>query len=134
MMDQTVTLLATAVCLFGTALGLRFRVYVLLPAGLAILISPEIAHLIWRKMTGWGVMGALGLLVVLNVGYVLGLLLRAGVARWNARKVAGLFARTARVAEPSTHPSESAQEAKSEVVGPAPSIVGRTLAKGSYLR
>jgi hypothetical protein len=47
MMDQTVTLLVTAVCLFGTALGLRYRVYVLVPAGLAVLIISVIAQVIW---------------------------------------------------------------------------------------
>jgi hypothetical protein len=129
MMDQTVTLLATAVCLLGTALGLRFRVYVLLPAGLAILISPAIAQLIWRKMAGWGVLGALALLVLLNVGYVLGVLLRAGVARW---KVAGLFSRKARVAESASQLGEAGRESNSEMVGSTASIVSRGLAKGSF--
>jgi hypothetical protein len=52
MMDQTVALLAAAVCLFGTALGLRFSVYVLIPAGVAILIVSSMA-LIWNNMAGW---------------------------------------------------------------------------------
>ena len=42
-MDQTVALLVAAVCLFGTALGLRFSVYVLIPAGLAVLIVSGLA-------------------------------------------------------------------------------------------
>ena len=49
MMDQTVALLLASVCLFGTALGLRFSVYVLIPAGLAILIVSSMA-LIWNNM------------------------------------------------------------------------------------
>ena len=53
-MDQTVTLLETAVCLFGTALGLRYRVYLLIPAGLAVLIVSAMAQLMWKKMAGWG--------------------------------------------------------------------------------
>ena len=77
-MDQTVTLLVTAVCLFGTALGLRYRVYVLVPAGLAVLIMSVMAQLIWKKMAGWGVPGALALLIVLNVGLCSGLALAGG--------------------------------------------------------
>jgi hypothetical protein len=95
MMDQTVTLLVAAVCLFGTALGLRYRVYVLVPAGLAVLITSSIAQLIWKKMAGWGVPGALALLIVLNVGFVLGLFLRVGAAFWYTQKVGRLFARQA---------------------------------------
>jgi hypothetical protein len=41
MMDQTVTLL---VCLSGTAPGVRYRVHVLVPAGLAVLIISAMAH------------------------------------------------------------------------------------------
>jgi hypothetical protein len=96
MMDQTVTLLVTAVCLFGTALGLRYRVYVLVPAGLAVLIISVIAQVIWKKMAGWGVPGALALLIVLNLGFVLGLFLRAGAAFWYTHKVGRLFASSCR--------------------------------------
>jgi hypothetical protein len=92
MMDQTVTLVVTAVCLFGTALGLRYRVYVLVPAGLAVLIMSAIAQVIWKKMAGWGVPGVLVLLIVLNLGFVLGLFLRAGAAFWYTHKVGRLFA------------------------------------------
>lgn len=116
-MDQTVTLLATAVCLLGTALGFRFRVYVLLPAGVAVLISPAILQLIWRKMAGWEVIGALALLVVLNAGYVLGMVLRAAAARWNMRKVAGLFTRTTGVTESISQPSDAGREAINKRAG-----------------
>jgi hypothetical protein len=95
MMDQTVAFLVTAVCLFGTALGLRVRVYALIPAGLAVLIASAIAQLIWKNMAGWGVSGALGLLILLNAGFALGLLLRAGAAFWSTHEVAGLFAHPA---------------------------------------
>ena len=97
MMNQTVTLLETAVCLFGTALGLRYRVYVLVPVGLAVLIMSAMAQLIWKKMAGWGVPGTLALLIVLNAGFAFGLLLRAEAAFWSAHKIARLFARTVHV-------------------------------------
>lgn len=129
-MDQTVTLLATAVCLLGVALGLRFRVYVLLPAGVAILVLPAASQLVWRKMAGWGVTGALALLLLLNVGFVCGVLLRAAAAHWNLRKVAGLFDRTARAAEPSVQPDNAGREAKSEIAGSRASMASRRLAKG----
>jgi hypothetical protein len=99
MMDQTVTLLVVAVCLFGAALGLRFRVYVLVPAGLTVLILSAMAQLIWNKMAGWGISGSLALLIVLNAGFVLGLLIRAGAAFWYTHRIARLFARAARVDE-----------------------------------
>ena len=58
MMDQTVALLAAVVALFGTAIGLRFNVYILIPAGLAVLILSVVAQLTSNKMAGWGVQGA----------------------------------------------------------------------------
>jgi hypothetical protein len=129
-MDQTVTLLATAVCLLGVALGLRFRVYVLLPAGVAILVLPAASQLISRKMAGWGVTGALALLLLLNLGFVCGLLLRAAAAQWNLRKVAGLFDRPARNSEPASQPENAGREVKSDVVGSRASMASRRLAKG----
>jgi hypothetical protein len=130
MMDQTVTLLVTAVCLFGTALGLRFRVYVLVPAGLAVLILSAVAQLIWNKMAGWGISGALALLFVLNAGFVLGLLMRAGAAFWSTNKIARLFAR-ARVDQASRRPDGAGREARSEGAGPTTPIA-RDLAKESF--
>jgi hypothetical protein len=131
MMDQTVTLLVTAVCLFGTALGLRYRVYVLIPAGLAILIISAMAQLIWKKMAGWGVPGTLALLIVLNVGFVLGLLLRAAAAYWYTHKNARLFARTPHADQSSRRPDGAGREADSEGANP---IAPRDLAKGSFRR
>jgi len=130
-MDQTVTLLVTAVCLFGTALGLRYRVYVLVPAGLAILIVSAMAQLIWNKMAGWGVPGVLALLVVLNVGFVLGLLLRAGAAFWYTHKIARLFAHTAHADQSTRRPDAAGREASSEGADP---IDPRDLAKESFRR
>lgn len=134
MMDQTVTLLVTAVCLFGAALGLRYRVYVLVPAGLAVLIMSAIAQLIWKRMAGWGVEGALALLIVLNVGFVLGLFLRAGAAYWYTHKIGRLFARTA-PAEQSTRRSDGAgRDESSEGAGTAATIAPCDLAKESFRR
>lgn len=134
MMDQTVTLLVTAVCLFGTALGLRYRVYVLVPAGLAVLIASAIGQLIWRKMAGWGFEGAFALLIVLNAGFVLGLLMRAGAAYWYTHKVGRLFARTAH-ADQSTRRSDGAgRDGSSEGAGTTATIAPRDLAKESFRR
>jgi hypothetical protein len=131
MMDQTVALLVTAVCLFGTALGLRYRVYVLVPAGLAILVISAMAQLIWNKMAGWGVPGALALLIVLNVGFVLGLLLRAGAAFWYTHKIARLFARTAHADQSTRRTDGAGREASGEGADP---IAPRDLAKESFRR
>jgi hypothetical protein len=132
MMDQTVTLLVTAVCLFGTALGLRYRVYVLVPAGFAVLIVSAMAQLIWKKMGGWGVPGTLALLTVLNAGFVLGLLLRAGVAFWHTHKIARLFAHTGH-ADQSTHrPDGAGREAGTEGADPiAPSTWQKRVSVGN---
>ena len=130
-MDQTVTLLVAAVCLFGTALGLRYRVYVLVPAGLAILVMSAMAQLIWNKMAGWGLPGALALLIVLNVGFVLGLLLRAAAAFWYTHKIAGLFARASQADQSTRWPDGAGREPSSEGADP---IAPRDLAKGSFRR
>ncbi len=129
-MDQTVTLLVTAVGLLGIALGLRFRVYVLVPAGLAVLVLPAASQLIWRKMAGWGVTGAIALLIVLNAGFIMGVLMRAAAAQWHLRKVAGLFTHAARATEPAGQQDNASREAKSEIVGTGASMASRRLAKG----
>ena len=131
MMDQTVTLLVTAVCLFGTALGLRFRVYVLVPAGLAVLILSAMAQLMWTKMAGREIPSALTLFIVLNAGFVLGLLMRAGAAFWYTHKIAPLFARTARVDQSPRRQDGAGREARSEGAGPTAPIA-RNLAKESF--
>src|SRR6185503_17568866 len=129
MMDQTVALLLASVCLFGTALGLRFSVYVLIPAGLAILIVSSMA-LIWNNMAGWGIHGALGLLILLNAGFALGLFLRAGAAFWSTQRIARLFARPAvTLDQPLRRPDGGAgREASSEGCGPTATITSRNLA------
>ena len=134
MMDQTVALLVAAVGLFGTALGLRFRVYVLIPAGLAILIVSVMAQLIWNKMAGWGVHGTIGLLLLLNAGFVLGLFLRAGAAFWSTQRIARLFARSVNLDQPVRRPDGAGREASSEGCGPTAAITPRDLAKESFRR
>ena len=136
MMDQTVTLLVTAVCLFGTALGLRYRVYVLVPAGLAVLIISAMAQLIWKKMAGWGVPGTLALLIVLSAGFAFGLLLRAGAAFWSAHKIARLFARTVHVDQLTRRPdwrqASSEGAARAGSLEPTTTMASRDLAKESF--
>ena len=133
MMDQTVALLVAAVCLFGTALGLRFSVYVLIPAGLAVLIASGMA-LIWNKMAGWGILGALGLLILLNAGFALGLFLRAGAAFWSTQRIARLFARPVNLDQPMRRPDGAGRESSSEGCGPTATITPRDLAKESFRR
>jgi hypothetical protein len=130
-MDQTVTLLVTAVCLFGAALGLRFRVYVLVPAGLVVLILSAMAQLIWNKMAGWGIPSALTLLIVLNAGFVLGLLMRAAAALWYTRKIGPLFAHASRVDQSTRRPDNAGREASSEGAG-STAPIARDLAKESH--
>ena len=130
-MDQTVTLLVTAVCLFGTALGLRFRVYALVPAGLTVLILTVMAQLFSNKMNGREIPSPLILLIVLNTGFILGLLMRAGAAFWSTRRIAPLFARTARVDQSTRRPDVAGREANSEGGGPTAPIA-RDLAKESF--
>ena len=133
MMDQTVALLLASVCLFGTALGLRFSVYVLIPAGLAILIVSSMA-LIWNNMAGWGILGALGLLILLNAGFALGLFLRAGAAFWSTQRIARLFARPVNLDQAARRPDGAGREASSEGCGPTATISSRDWAKESFRR
>jgi hypothetical protein len=133
MMDQTVALLVAAVCLFGTALGLRFSVYVLIPASLAVLIVSGMA-LIWNKMAGWGILGTLGLLILLNAGFALGLFLRAGAAFWSTQRIARLFARPVNLDQPMRRPDGAGRESSSEGCGPTATITPRDLAKESFRR
>jgi hypothetical protein len=133
MMDQTVALLVAAVCLFGTALGLRFSVYVLIPASLAVLILSGMA-LIWNKMAGWGILGTLGLLILLNAGFALGLFLRAGAAFWSTQRIARLFARPVNLDQPTRRPDGAGRESSSEGCGPTATITPRDLAKESFRR
>jgi hypothetical protein len=93
MIDQTVAVLLAAIALLGTAIGLRFGIYVLIPAGFAILIASAVAQLFSNKMTGWGVQGPIGQVVLLNAGFVLGLFLRAASALWSRKRIARLFPR-----------------------------------------
>ena len=133
MMDQTVALLVAVVCLFGTALGLRFSVYVLIPAGLAVLIVSGMA-LIWNKMAGWGAQGTIGLLMLLNAGFALGLFLRAGAAFWSTQRIARLFARPVNLDQPVRRPDGAGREASSEGCGPTATITPGDLAKESFRR
>jgi hypothetical protein len=133
MMDQTVALLLASVCLFGTALGLRFSVYVLIPAGLAILIVSSMA-VIWNNMAGWGIYGALGLLILLNAGFALGLFLRAGAAFWSTKRIARLFARPGNLDHQMRRPDGAGRETSSEGCGPTATITPRDLAKESFRR
>jgi hypothetical protein len=130
MTDQTVTLLVIAVCLFGAALGLRFRVYVLIPAGLAVLTLSAMAQLMWSKMAGWGISGALALVIVLNAGFVLGLLMRAGAAFWYTLKIGPLFTRTSHVEKSGGRLDPAGRQASSEGESPTTPIA-RDLPKGS---
>ena len=133
-MDQTVALLVAAVTLFGTAIGLRFSVYILIPAGLAVLIASTVAQLMSNKMAGWGIMGTVGLLVLLNAGFALGLLLRAGAAIWSTKKISRLFAGSGDLDHQVRRPDGAGREASSEGLGPAAAITPRDLAKESSHR
>ena len=133
-MEQTVALLMAAVVLFGTAIGLRFSVYVLIPAGLAVLIVSAVAQLMSNKLAGWGIKGTIGLLVLLNAGFVLGLFLRAGAAIWSTKKTARLFARPGDLDHQARRPDGARREASSEGCGPAAAITPRDLAKESLHR
>ena len=133
-MDQTVALLVAAVALFGTAIGLRFSVYVLIPAGLVVLIVSVVAQLISNKMAGWGVSGTLALLVLLNAGFAFGLFLRAGAAIWSTKRFARLFARPGNLDRQVRRPDGAGREASSEAAGPKVTIAARDLAKESFRR
>lgn len=127
-MEQTLALLMAAVALFGTAIGLRFSVYILIPAGLAVLIVSVVAQLISTKMTGWGIQGTFGLLLLLNVGFALGLLLRAGAAYGSKRTIP----RSGNIDQKPHRPDVAGREAKGE--GPTATISPRDLAKESFRR
>jgi hypothetical protein len=128
MMEQTLALLMAAVALFGTAIGLRFSVYILIPAGLAVLIVSVVAQLISTKMTGWGIQGTFGLLLLLNVGFALGLLLRAGAAYGSKRTIP----RSGNIDQKLHRPDVAGREANGE--GPTATISPRDLAKESFRR
>ena len=100
-----------AVALFGTAIGLRFSVYILIPAGLAALIATVVAQLVSNKMAGWGVQGTIGLLMLLNAGFALGLFLRAAAAIWSTKRIARLFARPGNLDHQVRRPDGAGREA-----------------------
>jgi hypothetical protein len=133
MMDQTVALVVAAVALFGTATGLRFSVYVLIPAGLAVLIASVVAQLISNKMAGWGVLGAIGLVMLLNAGFALGLFLRAAAAYWSTKRIARLFARPGTLDQQMRRPDGAGRET-SEGCVPTAAIAPSDLAKESFRR
>lgn len=134
MMDQTVALLVAAVALFGTAIGLRFRVYILIPALLAVSIVSVMARLLSNNMAGWGAQGTIGLLVLLNASYVLGLLLRAAAAFWSTKRIARLFVRPDSLDQPMRRPDGAGRETGSEGRGPKAAIAPADLAKESFRR
>jgi hypothetical protein len=135
MMDQTVALLVAAVALFGTAIGLRFSVYILLPAGVAVLIASVMAQLISNKMAGWGVQGTLGPLMLLHAGFAFGLFLRAGAAFWSTKRIARLFARPGSSLDLQMRgPDGAGRETGNEGCGPTATITPRDLAKESFRR
>jgi hypothetical protein len=134
MMDQTVAWLMTAVALLGTAIGLRFSVYILIPAGLAVLSASVVAQLVPKQMAGWGVQGTIGLLMLLNAGFALGLFLRAGAAFWSTKRIARLFARPGNLNQKVRRPDGAGREASSEGCGPTATITPCELAKESFRR
>lgn len=133
-MDQTAALLAAAVALFGTAIGLRFSVYVLLPAGLVVLIVSVLAQLISNKMAGWGAQGTIGLLVLLNAGFAIGLFLRVGAAFWSTKRIAQLFARPRKFDQQMRRPDGAGRETSGDECGPTATITPGDLAKKSFRR
>ena len=132
-MDQTVALLMAAVALFGTAIGLRFSVYILIPAGLVLLIGSVMAQLISNKVAGWGVQGTIGLLVLLNSGFGVGLVLRAAVAYWSAKRIAGSF-EPLRKDGPARRLDGGVRETGGEECVPTAAITSHDLAKESFRR
>lgn len=130
-MDQTVALLVAAVALFGTAIGLRFSVHILIPTGLGVLIVSVIAQLILNKTAEWGV--AVGLLMLLNAGFCLGLFLRAGAALWSAKRIARLFASPGTLDQQVGRP-DGTGETSTEGCAPTATITPRDLAKESLRR
>jgi hypothetical protein len=134
MMEQTVALLVVAMALFGTAIGLRFSVYILIPAGFAVLIVSVIAQLISNKMAGWGVQGTVGLLMLLNAGFALGLFLRAGAALWSTKRIAQLFARRRNLDQQMRRPDGAGRETSGDGCGTTSTITPGDLAKKSFRR
>jgi len=65
-------------------------------------------------MAGWGILGTLGLLILLNAGFALGLFLRAGAAFWSTQRIARLFARPVNLDQPVRRPDGTGREASSE--------------------
>jgi hypothetical protein len=130
-MDQTAALLAAAVALSGTAIGLRFSVYVLIPAGLVVLIVSVLAQLISNKIAGWGAQGTIGLLMLLNAGFALGLFLRAGAAFWSTKRIAQLFARP-RILD--QQPDGAVRKTSGDACAPMATITPSYLAKDSFPR
>jgi hypothetical protein len=134
-MDQTAALLAAAVALFGTAIGLRFSVYVLIPAGLVVLIVSVVAQLISNKIAGWGAQGMIiGLLMLLNAGFSLGLFLRAGAATRSTKRIAQLFARPRNLDQQMRRPDSAGRETSDDGCGPTATITPSDLAKESFRR
>ena len=132
-MDQTVALLVAAVALFGIAIGFRFSVYILIPAGVAVLVGSIVAQLISSKLAGWGVRGTIGLLVLLNAGFALGLVLRAAAASRSAKRIARLFAPPRK--NGAVRPLDrGVREAGGEECVPTAAIAPRDLAKKSFPR
>ena len=134
MMDQTVALVMAAVTLFGAAIGLRFSVYILIPAGLAVLIGSVLGQVISNKMAEWGFQGTIGLLMLLNAGFGLGLFLRAGAAFWSTMRIARLFARPSNVDQQARRPDAAGRDTSNEGSGPTATMAPRSLAKESFRR
>jgi hypothetical protein len=134
MMEQTVALLVAAMALFGTAIGLRFSVYILIPAGFAVLIVSVMAQLISSKMAAWGVQGTVGLLMLLNAGFALGLFLRAGAALWSTKRIAQLFARPHNLDQQMRRADGAGRETSGDGCGPTATITPGDLAKKSFRR
>jgi hypothetical protein len=133
MMDQTVALLVAAVALFGTAIGLRFRVYILIPALLAVLVVSLLARLLSNNVAGWGISGTIGLMVLLNASYIFGLSLRAAVALLSVKAIAPLCARP-NVDQSMRRPDGGGRETGSEGRASTASIAPTDLAKESFRR
>jgi hypothetical protein len=91
-------------------------------------------QLISNKMAGWGVQGTIGLLMLLNAGFALGLFLRAGAAFWSTKRIARLFARPGNLDHQVRRPDSAGREASSEGCGPTAAITPRDLAKESFRR
>ncbi len=133
-MDQTAALLAAAVALFGTAIGLRFTVYVLIPAGLVVLIASILAQLISNRIAGWGTQGTISLIMLLNAGFALGLFLRAGAAFWATKRIAQLFAGPRNLDQQMRRPDGAGPETSGDGCGPTVTITPGDLAKKSFRR